>query len=393
MKFPQILGNVPSRLAAVRGSLLLACLLTMLASIPLWLTSRLYPLLPISPEFPSVHAPMDRVVFGCALGCLLLALWFYRSAVAVFLVLSLYLALADQARWQPWFYLYWVMLLLTLARPPAALAACRIAVSAVYLWSGIQKCNADYFNIAVPWLAKAGVNWTPPIITSVLSSALAAAPAVEIFIGLAVWHARTRRLALALAVVVHLTALFLLGPLGHKHNWIVWPWNIIMPTLLFLLFPSKQPALTWFDLRQTRWAAAVIIFFAVTPALSFFGCWDSYLSFSLYTGHLTKADLYISEDVKARLPSPLLEFVVPTPPPYNKDIQGPYVVLVELWADKILRVPPLPESRGYRRVTQYLTQFATDPDDVRLVLAPRVGRVLFYRGSDLRKKAGVPLNL
>src|SRR6185436_528550 len=191
MKFPQFLGNVPSRLAAVRGSLLLACLLTMLASIPLWLTSRLYPLLPISPEFPSVHAPMDRVVFGCALGCLLLALWFYRSAVAVFLVLSLYLALADQARWQPWFYLYWVMLLLTLARPPAALAACRIAVSAVYLWSGIQKCNADYFNIAVPWLAKAGVNWTPPIITSMLSSALAAAPAVEIFIGLAVWHART----------------------------------------------------------------------------------------------------------------------------------------------------------------------------------------------------------
>ena len=132
--------------------------------------------------------------------------------------------------------------------------------------------------------------------------------------------------------------------------------------------------------------------FTLLPALSFFGYWDSYLSFSLYTGRLTKADIYISETVKNRLPAPVLEFVVPTPPPYNRDLQGPYVVLTELWADRILRVPPLPESRGYLGVAKYLTQFAPDPAEVRMVLIPRVGRTLFYTGSDLRKQAGLPLD-
>jgi hypothetical protein len=132
--------------------------------------------------------------------------------------------------------------------------------------------------------------------------------------------------------------------------------------------------------------------FGLLPGLSFLGKWDSYLSFSLYTGNLTKADLYISATVRERLPPEIHEFIVPTPGAYNEQVQGPYVVLVELWADKILRVPPLPEARNYRNVTRYLAGFASDPNDVRLVLIPRVGKILFYRGGDLRPEAGIPLN-
>lgn len=378
------------RLTWLRRALLVAAALTMLASAPLWLSTRVYPLLPIAGWWPVPQPPWDKIVFGAVLASLVLAVWRYRLGVICFLVGSLYLAFSDQARWQPWFYMYWVMLLLTLAPPSAALYSCRFAISAVYLWSGIHKCNADYFNIAVPWLAKAGAEWLPSFAITMLQGALAAAPVVEIFIGLAVWFQRTRRVAIAGSVAVHLTALLLLGPLGHKHNWIVWPWNLVMPILLMTLFPfhhSITPSL------QSRWATLITSLFCLLPALNFFGWWDSYLSFALYSGKLTKADLFVSEEVRNRLPEAVKEFVVPTPPPYNEEIQGPYVVLVELWADKILRVPPLPEPRGYRAVARFITSYAADPNDVRLVLIPKIGPILFYRGSDLRPQAGMPLNL
>lgn len=384
-------GNDSVRLRWLRGSLLVACILTMLASMPLWLTSRTYPLLPIASWFPILHPPFDQVIFIASLISLIAAAWFYRPAVIAFLIFALYLALADQTRWQPWFYLYCVCLLLSLNKPPTALAACRFAIAGVYLWSGIQKCNPDYFYIAIPWLAKGGADWMPAFADRLLRYGLALAPAVEIFIALAVWHSRTRRVALGLTIALHAAALLLLGPLGHKHNWIVWPWNIVMPILLITLFPAVSMKASLAALRP--WPAIVVALFVSLPALSFLGYWDSYLAFSLYTGHLTKADLFISAEVKNRLPAEIQPFIVPTPPPFNQEIQGPYVVIVELWADKILKVPPLPEPRGYLRVAEYVASFATDPNDVRLVLIPRGGKATFYRGSDLRKKAGIPLAL
>ena len=137
----------------------------------------------------------------------------------------------------------------------------------------------------------------------------------------------------------------------------------------------------------------MVALFWLLPVLSFFGKWDSYLSFSLYTGRLTKADIFISASLREKLPLALHEFIVPTPTPFNEQLQGPYVVLVELWADKILRTPPLPEARNYRNVARYLASFATNPNELHLVLIPRVGKPLFYGGGDLRPEAGIPLDL
>jgi hypothetical protein len=234
----------------------------------------------------------------------------------------------------------------------------------------------------LPSFAAAGFQWT-----------VAAAPAIEVFIGLGLWFSRTRWLAVIAAFAVHLSALLLLGPLGHKHNWIVWPWNLAMPALVVILFPREPMKEVWAYLKRSAWSVAVVALFWLLPILSFFGKWDSYLSFSLYTGNLTKADVFISASLRERLPPALQEFIVPTPAPYNEQVQGPYVVLVELWADKVLRVPPLPEARNYRNVARYLAGFAADPNDVHLVLIPRVGKILFYRGGDLRPEAGMPLDL
>ncbi len=376
----------------LRLTLAIACLLTMLASTPLWTNARLFPLLPVASWVPVLPAPWDQAVFIATLGALAFVVRFPRIGVTIFLILSLYLVLADQARLQPWFYMYAIMLLLSLAKDSVALAGCRFALAAVYVWGGVQKCNGDFFQLVAPWFVKPAAAALPAFATTALQWAVAAAPAVEVSIGLGLWFARTRKVAVIAAFVVHVAALIFLGPLGHGHNWIIWPWNLVMPALVLLLFPRTATAGNWAALRKAGWSLAIVVLFWGLPVLSYFGKWDSYLSFSLYTGHLTKADIFISAALRERLPPTLHQFIVQTPAPYNEQLQGPYVVLVELWADKILRVPPYPESRAYLNVARHLASFAADPNDLRLVLIPRVGGMLYYRGGDLRPEAGIPLN-
>ena len=378
-------------MAWFRGLLLICVVLMQIASRPLWLNDRVYPLVPITPDFPLAPAPWDAVVWGFALASLGLSYWRYRPAIICFLVVTTYLVLADQTRLQPWVYLFWLLLLLSLAPERSAFTTCRLLLSAVYVWSGLQKLNPDYFNLVVPWFVRPAAGLLPEWMLAVLRWGVGAAPGIEVFVGVGLWFAGTRPAALIAVVLVHLCALTLLGPWGHAHNWIVWPWNVFMPALALVLFPWEARAELWGGLRERLWATAVVVVVSVLPVLSYFGLWDSYLSFSLYAGNLTRADLFITEGVKAKLPAPVLPFVVATPEPYNRELQGPFVVLVELWADKIVRVPPLPESRNYRRIAAYLSTFASDPDEVRLVLIPRVGPSRFYRGSDLRPEAGIPL--
>src|SRR5262249_39713616 len=155
----------------------------------------------------------------------------------------------------------------------------------------------------------------PEWMLAVLRWGVAAAPGIEVLSGVGLWLATTRAAALIAGVVVHLGALTFLGPWGHAHNWIVWPWDLFMPAVAFVLFPPVAGAELGNGLRERLWATGVVVVVSVLPVLSYFGLWDSYLSFSLYSGNLTRADLFITEGVKAKLPAPVLPFVVATPEP------------------------------------------------------------------------------
>src|ERR1041385_2097850 len=116
---PRVLLNPPftgleRRTVWLRVTLLAASFLGLLASAPLWTNGHAFPLLPIAWWFPILPSPWDKCRFGMMLLALVLAGWFYRAAVASFLVLALFAFFEDQNRGQPWLYIYWLMLLLTL---------------------------------------------------------------------------------------------------------------------------------------------------------------------------------------------------------------------------------------------------------------------------------------
>ena len=140
----------------------MGCGLGMLSCYRLWLTARQFPLIPVAEWFPNPPPPWDRLLFAGLLLSLILALRFHRTGVVLFLVGAAFLMLGDQNRLQPWFYLYLILLLLTLFPPKTALSGCRVALSAVYIWSGIHKLNPQFFQEIVPWFAAPAEKWFGP---------------------------------------------------------------------------------------------------------------------------------------------------------------------------------------------------------------------------------------
>ena len=89
--------------------------------------------------------------------------WAYRPGVIIFLASSLFAYCGDQNRGQPWLYMYWGMLLMSLFPLPTSTAACRIAIATVYFWGGIQKLNARFFQVTPEWFVSPAQNWHLPV--------------------------------------------------------------------------------------------------------------------------------------------------------------------------------------------------------------------------------------
>ena len=410
-------SGVDRRTVWLRATLLSACFFGLLASLPLWLNAHTFPLLPIVPGFPILGSPWDKCLFGSMLLALLLAAWFYRAAITFFLLAVLFAFCEDQNRGQPWLYMYWVMLWLTLLPAPASIAACRLALSVTYIWSGIQKFNARFFQVAPAWFVSPAAHWhLPPAAIELLRWGVASAPFVELGIGLALWSPRLRPGAIGAGAGLHLAALLFLGPLGHNYNWVVWPWNLAMIALLFALFAtgrlwqknpaegssstwgkvrrggaaSKQPvatslgprlAQTFAGLRRSKPAVAALALYSLLPILSYFGWWDSYFSFSLYAENSANANIFVTQAFGDRLPPKLRAYVQQFPQAYDPQHQGPCVFVFFAWCYEELHVPPISEPRNFRSIFNALRAYSREPNDLRMIVGQRAGPVIFYQGD------------
>lgn len=176
-----------SRVRWLRVVLLGATLSGMLCCIPLWLNTREYPLVPILPHWLILPSGCGPLLLGLILASLVVAAWFFRPAVLFFLVATLYLFGCDQNREQPWFYIYCVMLLLNLLPEPTALAACRLALSFVYFWAGVQKLNGTFFNVVPAWFVHPAADWGwPTAIIATMRACVYFTPFLEVFIAVGV---------------------------------------------------------------------------------------------------------------------------------------------------------------------------------------------------------------
>ncbi len=364
------LRNMPDRCGLLRITVIVGLLAGFALSPKLWLSSRLYPLTPVWSFFKAPNPPVDRLLL-LTLTALLIILTTAprREIAAAALALLFLLALQDQSRWQPWFYQYLLMFLAIAVagreHPESALQTCRLIVAATYFWSGLAKLNPNFFTAVFPSLFSPFLATVPPA----LNHLAFLAPIVECGAGIGLLTERYRSQALFCAAGMHGFILLAIGPVGSRFNTVVWPWNLAMIAILFILFLRRVEKPPFHDIRVPQ--KIIVGLFAVMPALSLVNLWDHYLSSSLYSGNRTSGLIYFNDNVFDRLPEALQEYVSDEGPDRGSlDIND--------WSLGELNVPSYPEPRIYRNVGRRICRYGAQDSSIELVVR---GQLSLFRGG------------
>jgi hypothetical protein len=303
------------RLRLVVRALAASILACLAFSGKLWLSARLYPLVPVLGVVPPFPWPLDLFVLALLVGLLVGLVarpvsWPLAAAVVGLFAL---LFAQDQSRLWPSFYQFFLLLLLLLAhRPgggePAAartLHGMRFVLAAVYFWGGVQKLTPHFFREEFPWFVRPLTDLLPGPVPWLPVLGLAAAVG-EALLGIGLLTRRFRRIALGEALLMHAVILVCIGPLRGDWNDSAWIWSLATAGLAWLLFRAAEPfrlATMFAASRAANVAPAVVVVLAgILPVLDNFNRWDSALSFNVYTGNTRVGHVVMPPGSAARLP-------------------------------------------------------------------------------------------
>ena len=388
----------PDRLLVLRVTLPLALLAGILLSPKLWLSSRDFPVTPLAELFPELDSPLDALVLAVLIAALVLTVIARppRPFLWLIVVTLVLMVLLDQTRLQPWVYQYLFMfgaLALIAGRgndpdSDTALRTVRLILAATYVWSGAQKLNVSFADEIFPWFAEPFVDVLPFISTGDLPTWLGVlAAVVEIGLGAGLLWSRTRRLAVAGLILMHV--LILISLVSHNWNSVIWPWNVAMPLFLVVLFwgtggwHGRAQGGQWRTRIHIRRLGAqlfgegmargqralylsVVVLFAALPLLSFFGGWESFLSSSLYSGNIQRATIIVDGEVAKLLPTDVQDELRPAP-------EGRASLSISDWALSDLNVPPYPEPRVFRMIAERVCGYADGVGRVELIIVDTPG--------------------
>lgn len=349
-----------------------------LLSLKLWVSTRFYPLTPLIDIFPPIPYPFDWIILFAVFLALVTTILVPRPRKFIWAVVALVTALAflDQSRLQPWVYHYMFMLAALglfswkfddTQGKDTTLNVCRFIVASIYFWSGLQKVNAQFFGDVYPWMVTPIAQLLPETAQPVILLLGMLIPFIEMGIGIGLLTSKLRNLAILLAVAMCTFVLWTIGPWGHNWNSVVWPWNLTMVALVFVLFirTKNVPLFQMLWVRNYVFHKVILVVFGLLPLFYFFNFWDSYPSWSLYSGTINESVIKMSARVKNRLPPHIQSLVHEGP-------ESEYVLVISDWSYDELNVPPYPETRIFKNIAWHICPLASDPREITLVMRGRL---------------------
>jgi hypothetical protein len=380
------------RLTLFTRSLALFVLLCIGFSWKIWLSSRLYPLVPVFKFIPAFPYPFDYL-FLALLSAVVLAIAVRpRSKIWVGSTLAafLFLFLQDQSRIWPSFYEFFFLFLLLLTYRGDAgedeanriLTGMRFILAAVYFWGGFQKLNIYFFNEEFPWFLRPLTNLLPFEIPYLPALGVLAA-VFEVLFGIGLLTRRFRTFALCDAMLMHLLIFFCIGPLRNDWNNSAWIWSAATAVLAWVLFYKAPP----FEFKKMFGVSRfynipqllTLIFIGILPILNNVNRWDSALSFNIYTGNVNYAQIGMNPNVASRLPKELSAFVT--------ERDGWAVLDINAWTIHEFNANPYPEKRIFKAVLNTIC-FHLPDRSVHLFLDEKSGWFIprsthFYRCGEM----------
>ena len=136
--------------------------------------------------------------------------------------------------------------------------------------------------------------------------------------------------------------------------------------LVLFLFSGAKGDLFFHTLRAGGRAFGVllILVFGFLPLFSFFGLWDAYPSWALYSGTTSRGTLVLSEHAKELLPESVRHIA--------KQENSAYTLSLDTWAFKEMNVPAYPEERVFKNVARSVCAQSKAQSDMKLVIQERV---------------------
>jgi hypothetical protein len=370
-----------SRLYWLKAAVVTAFCIGLAMSPRLWIGPRSFPVAPFIDGLPPIEGVLAKALFAALfiLGAGIVVSRKPQWPIAAFLAIIAVFCVADQTRWQPWVFLY-CFLLATLGLyswdsgdttgERSALNVARLILACTYIFSGLQKANANFMHDDFRWIVSP-ITGVVPATAGPLQAFAVAVPFVQVAFGLGLLTRRFRRVSLVAAVCMHVFILAMFGPLGLDWNNIIWPWTAAMAVFDVLVFADQD--FQSFGILGTHgraYHAVVLVVFLALPSLSFLNLWDSYLSAALYSGNLTEGMIYLSDAGQASLPALIADRAV-------RSSENTHVLNVQRWAIEDLNVMPYPETRVYRAIAKHVCGQLRDRGQ--LVLTVREQRMFLSR--------------
>lgn len=289
------------------------------------------------------------VLFAASLIAIALVFLFPQKKMFIWSVILLETlsCLLDQMRWQPWEYQYLLTFIFFLyyhRNPNDFIKLLAVLISATYVFSGLHKFSFSFLDsIWDKMILKDFFGFSKAIIRTQWVHFLGLLMAVfEVFIGVGLLLSRNKKIFVYLAIIMHGFLLLILGPLGVNFNKVVWPWNIAMILLVWVLFCRSDFQINK-KVYKPLFNKAILILIVFLPTLNFFGFWDNYLSFNLYSGNNER--VYICNE-SGSLPDNLTQYKsINLVSRYCSD--NAVSISVNKLAFNELNVPLYPEERTY----------------------------------------------
>ncbi|TMM31380.1 hypothetical protein FDT66_05285 [Polaribacter aestuariivivens] len=342
----------------VRILAILAVLVLMIYAPKLWITTKVFPVIPLFDWLPIPINPVDYILAG---------FFFFIQVLYIFqnkrwqgwtiVLLYLYLALVDQNRLQPYFYQSFLTILAIEIFPKntnyrKVLYTVILIFFATYFWSGIQKVNEAFY---VQWLSALNKHFSF-LPQWFLVGFTYAVPWLEALMGVLLLFNKTRKFGVLFILSMHAIITFLLFYLGYGYN--VVPWNIQNMFSVIIIFWTLKTtnALEFFLKFFNKQKIAILIFTIFLPlANNLTGFYDSLLSFHFFTADLNYYNVYLNEELEENLPEHIQNFYR-----YNN---GKAFINMNEWAQYDNKVLFYPEDRIINFMDVYLRSFAKNPNE------------------------------
>lgn len=267
-------------------------LLTKILSYKLWLADHSFPMAPITDLTNRLPAIIHNLLLWGSLACMLIFLARPQKWIlTILLTLELLSCLGDQNRWQPWeyFFLFFTAAYIFVKQPDRQVSGWKWMLGGLYFFSGLYKIGNGFIHdvwqnlVLIRWLGFHDIN--PWLLRFGYSLGL-----VEMMAGIGILFAASRKISAGILILMHLWILLVIGPAGIGINSVVWPWNLLMICLLYVLFLAKKSCALLSPVSN-GYHIGVLIAWWLLPWLHMFGKWDNFLSSALYSGGVPQ--LYI----------------------------------------------------------------------------------------------------